>query len=245
VTGVAEAQAQAEPLARRGARLRNWSANNQFVGVLGLLICLFVAFSFIEPRFFSAANMRVMLTGVGILWMISLGLTVVMLTGGFDLSLGSMLGLSGFVFVGFYVKLGLPALLALVLTVIVGAILGGAINGFLIGKVGLPFLVVTIGTLSLFQGITFLVSNGQTTSLTSSLLDTIGFGTKLGVPVTVWIMIGTLIVMMFVLRRTYFGRDVYATGGNPKAARAPTTTAALSASRLRNTMPRRPVSSTE
>jgi len=219
VTGVAEAQAQAEPLARRGARLRNWSANNQFVGVLGLLVCLFVAFSFIEPRFFSAANMRVMLTGVGILWMISLGLTVVMLTGGFDLSLGSMLGLSGFVFVGFYVKLGLPALLALVLTVIVGAILGGAINGFLIGKVGLPFLVVTIGTLSLFQGITFLVSNGQTTSLTSSLLDTIGFGTKLGVPVTVWIMIGTLIVMMFVLRRTYFGRDVYATGGNPKAAR--------------------------
>jgi ribose transport system permease protein len=142
-----------------------------------------------------------------------------MLTGGFDLSLGSMLGLSGFVFVGFYVKLGMPALLALVLTVIVGAILGGAINGFLIGKVGLPFLVVTIGTLSLFQGITFLVSNGQTTSLTSSLLDSIGFGTKLGVPITVWIMIGALIVLLFVLRRTYFGRDVYATGGNPKAAR--------------------------
>lgn len=219
MTEVADEQTPAKPSAKRGAQLKNWSASNQFVGVLGLLVCLFVVFSFVEPRFFTAANIRVMLTGVAILWMISLGLTVVMLTGGFDLSLGSMLGLSGFVFVGFYVKLGMPALLALLLTVIVGAILGGAINGFLIGKVGLPFLVVTIGTLSLFQGITYLVSNGQTTSLTSSLLDSIGFGTKLGVPITVWIMIGALIVLLFVLRRTYFGRDVYATGGNPRAAR--------------------------
>jgi ribose transport system permease protein len=215
LTGVA----QSEPSPKARARLTRWSASNQFVGVLGLLVCLFTAFSIIEPRFFSAANMRVMLTGVGILWLIALGLTVVMLTGGFDLSLGSMLGLSGFVFVGFYVKLGLPALLAVFLTMIVGTILGGAVNGFLIGKVGLPFLVVTIGTLSLYQGITFLISNGQTTSLTSSLLDTIGFGTKLGVPVTVWIMIGALIVLMFVLHRTYFGRDVYATGGNATAAR--------------------------
>jgi ribose transport system permease protein len=219
MTGATEVEARAEPVARREGRLRTWSTGNQFVGVLGLLVCLVIAFSFVEPRFFTAANIRVMLTSVAILWMISLGLTVVMLTGGFDLSLGSMLGLSGFIFVGFYVKLGLPAIVAVLLTVIAGALLGGLVNGFLIGRVGMPFLVVTIGTLSLFQGVTYLVSNGQTTSLTSSLLDSIGFNTELGVPVTVWIMIGTLIVSLFVLRRTYFGRDVYATGGNPKAAR--------------------------
>jgi ribose/xylose/arabinose/galactoside ABC-type transport system permease subunit len=183
-----------------------------------LLVALFVSFSLVEPRFFTAPNLRVMLTSVAILWMISLGLTVVMLTGGFDLSLGSMLGLSGFIFVGFYVKLGLPALLAVLLTVVAGAAIGGAANGFLIGRVRMPFLVVTIGTLSLFQGITYLVSGGQTTSLTSSLLDSIGFGTALGVPYSVWIMLGTLVVSVFVLRRTYFGRDVYATGGNPRAA---------------------------
>lgn len=219
MTDATDVDPHAEPSAKRDGRLRSWSTSNQFVGVLGLLVCLVIAFSIVEPRFFTVANIRVMLTSVAILWMISLGLTVVMLTGGFDLSLGSMLGLSGFVFVGFYVKLGLPALVAVLLTVIAGALLGGAVNGFLIGKVGMPFLVVTIGTLSLFQGVTYLVSNGQTTSLTSSLLDTIGFGTGIGVPVTVWIMIGTLIVSLFVLRRTYFGRDVYATGGNPIAAR--------------------------
>lgn len=196
-------------------RLRS---SSQFLGVAALLVGMFVAFSLSEPRFFTAPNLRVMLTSVAILWMIALGLTVVMLTGGFDLSLGSMLGLAGLIFVGFYVKLGLPALLAVFLTVAAGAVIGGAVNGFLIGRVRMPFLVVTIGTLSLFQGITYLVSGGQTTSLTSTLLDSLGFGTGLGVPYSVWLMLGTLVVSLFVLRRTYFGRDIYATGGNPRAA---------------------------
>jgi ribose/xylose/arabinose/galactoside ABC-type transport system permease subunit len=203
----------------RAARLRGWAASNRFVGVLVLLIVQIIIFSLTQPRFFSVPNIRVLLTSVAILWMISLGLTFVMLTGGFDLSLGAMIGLAGFIFVGFYVSLGVPAPFAIVLTVLSGALLGGGINGFLIGKVGMPFLVVTIGTLSLFQGATYLVSGTQTVSLTSSLLDAIGFNTALGVPITVWIMIGTLIVSQFVLRRTYFGRDVYAVGGNAKAAR--------------------------
>lgn len=203
----------------RLARVVSWSASNQYVGVLLVIVCLVIVFSIQEPRFLTVANVRVMLTGVAILWMISLGLTVVMLTGGFDLSLGSMLALSGFIFVGFYLHLGVPALAAVMLTVVAGALIGGLVNGLLIGWVGMPFLVVTIGTLSLYQGITYLVSNGQTTSLTSSLLDSIGFGTAFGVPIAVWIMIGTLIVALFVLRMTYFGRDIYATGGNATAAR--------------------------
>ena len=203
----------------RLARLGAWAAGNQYVGVLVVLLLLVIVFAIREPRFLTVANIRVMLTGVAVLWMISLGLTVVMLTGGFDLSLGSMLALSGFIFVGFYLHLGVPALAAIVLTVAAGALIGALVNGFLIGGLGMPFLVVTIGTLSLYQGITYLVSNGETTSLTSSLLDSIGFDDVFGVPITVWIMIGTLVVALFVLRMTYFGRDVYATGGNATAAR--------------------------
>jgi len=103
-----------------------------------------IVFSIREPRFLTVANIRVMLTGVAVLWMISLGLTVVMLTGGFDLSLGSMLALSGFIFVGFYLHLGVPALAAVVLTVAAGALIGALVNGFLIGGLGMPFLVVTM-----------------------------------------------------------------------------------------------------
>lgn len=207
----------ARPVTR--GQLKSWAAGSQFVGVLVLLIVLFIVFSLTQSRFFTGANIRVLLTGVSILWVISLGLTFVMLTGGFDLSLGSMLALAGFIFVGYYVKLGLPALLAVILTIISGGILGGGINGVLIGWVRMPFLVVTIGTLSLFQGVTYLVSGTQTVQLTSSLLDAIGFNTTFGVPIAVWIMVGTLLISLFVLRRTYFGRDVYAVGGNSRAAR--------------------------
>lgn len=203
----------------RPSRMRTWSTSSRFVGVLVLLVALFVVFALTQPRFFTAANIRVLLTSVAILWVVSLGLTFVMLTGGFDLSLGSMLGLAGFVFVGFYLRLGLPALLAVILTVAAGALIAGLLNGVLIGRVGIPFLVVTIGTLSIFQGTTLLVSETNTISLSSSLLDGIGFNTALGVPIMVWIMIGTLVVSMFVLHRTLFGRDVYAVGGNANAAR--------------------------
>jgi ribose transport system permease protein len=208
-----------ERRAGRGTQLRTWAAGSQFVGVLALGIVLFIVFSLTQPRFFTAANIRVLLTGVSILWVVSLGLTFVMLTGGFDLSLGSMLALSGFIFVGFYLKLGLPALLAVILTILSGGVLGGGINGMLVGWVRMPFLVVTIGTLSLFQGATYLVSGTQTVQLSSTLLDAIGFNTTFGVPIAVWIMVATLVVSLFVLRRTYFGRDVYAVGGNSNAAR--------------------------
>lgn len=208
-----------EPPTSRRAAFRAWAADSQFVGVLALLIVLFIVFSLTQARFFTAANIRVLLMGVSILWVVSLGLTFVMLTGGFDLSLGSMLALAGFIFVGFYVKLGLPALLAVILSILSGALLGGGINGVLIGWVRMPFLVVTIGTLSLFQGVTYLVSGTQTVSLNSSLLNAIGFNTTFGVPISVWLMLATLVISLFVLRRTYFGRDVYAVGGNLRAAR--------------------------
>lgn len=205
--------------AGRTASLLQWMSSNQYFAVLALLIVMFVAFSLTQGRFFTAANIRVLLTSVSILWMVSLGLTVVMLTGGYDLSLAAMVGLSGFMFVGFFSTFGIPALPAIILTVLAGALVGGAVNGLLIGWLGVPFLVVTIGTLSIFEGTTYLISGTQTISVTSGLLNSIGFSSAGGVPITVWIMIGTLLVAYFVLRRTYFGRDVYAVGGNAAAAR--------------------------
>lgn len=199
--------------------LRQWMSANQYVAVLLLLVVMFVVFTITQTRFFTVANIRVLLTSVAILWMVSLGLTVVMLTGGFDLSLAAMVGLSGFMFVGFFSTFGIPAIPAIVLTIVAGALVGGAVNGMLIGGLGVPFLVVTIGTLSIFEGTTYLVSGTQTLSVTSGVLNAIGFDSAAGVPITVWIMIGTLLVAYFVLRRTYFGRDIYAVGGNAAAAR--------------------------
>jgi ribose transport system permease protein len=93
------------------------------------------------------------------------------------------------------------------------------VNGVLIGRVGLSFFVVTLGTLSLYRGIVNIWSGTKTTYINSSLMNDIGFRHVLGLPVPIWIMIVVYLVAFVVLRWTYFGRDVYAVGGNIEAAR--------------------------
>jgi ribose/xylose/arabinose/galactoside ABC-type transport system permease subunit len=146
-------------------------------------------------------------------------MTFVVLTGGIDLSVGSLLALSGIVLSTLFNDWGIPALLAVLLTCLIAAVIGGAVNGVLIGKVGLSFFVVTLGTLSLYRGIVNIWSDTETTYITSGFVDGIGFGKLAGVPYPVWIMVATYLVAFVVLRWTYFGRDVYSVGGNVVAAR--------------------------
>ncbi len=146
-------------------------------------------------------------------------MTFVVLTGGIDLSVGSLLALSGIVLSQLFNDVGLPAWVAVLLTCLIAAVIGGAVNGVLIGRVGLSFFVVTLGTLSLYRGIVNIWSGTETTYITSGFVDSIGFGKLLGIAYPVWIMVATYLVALVVLRWTYFGRDVYAVGGNITAAR--------------------------
>jgi ribose transport system permease protein len=196
-----------------------WSAANRYAVVLVLLIGLFVYFSFTQDRFFTTPNLENLLTSVSILCVVSIGMTFVVLTAGIDLSVGSLLALSGIILSKLFNDLGLPAWLAVILTVLIAAFIGGAVNGVLIGKAGLSFFVVTLGTLSVYRGIVNIWSDTQTTYITSSFVDGIGFGKLFGIATPIWIMLVTFVVAFVVLRWTYFGRDVYAVGGNIEAAR--------------------------
>ena len=151
--------------------------------------------------------------------MISIGLTFVMLAGGLDLSLGSVLALASIAVGALYVDADVPAAAVVAIVLIGGGVLGGLVNGVLIGRLGLSFLVVTLGTLSLYRGALNLWSNGETKPVISSTFDSLAFGSLIGIPVPVWVMAGTLVISLYVLRATYFGRDVYAVGGNSEAAR--------------------------
>jgi ribose transport system permease protein len=207
---------------RRGdaaRRMGRMAARQRFFAVLILLVAAFVFFSVTQKRFATSANIDALLTSASILWMVSIGLTFVMLTGGFDLSLGSMLALSGIALGTFVNSWGLPVLVAVVLTLAFGLVLGALVNGFLIGRVGLPFLVVTLGTLILYQGVVNLWSNTKTTQVISSTLDGLAFDHVAGVPLTVLLMLAVFLAALFVQRSTYFGRDVYAVGGSAEAAR--------------------------
>jgi ribose/xylose/arabinose/galactoside ABC-type transport system permease subunit len=196
-----------------------WNAAGRYAAVLVLLIGLFVYFTLTQERFFTSANVENLLTSVSILWVVSIGMTFVVLTGGIDLSVGSLLALSGIMLSKLFNELDLPILLAIVLTVLFAGLLGACVNGVLIGRVGLSFFVVTLGTLSIYAGIVSIWSGTQTTYISSSILDGIGFGKGLGVPTPIWFMIATFLIAFAVLRWTYFGRDVYAVGGNIEAAR--------------------------
>lgn len=183
-----------------------------------VLVVLFGYFAFTQENFFTSANIKVLLTSASILWVVAIGLTFVMLTGGIDLSVGSMLALSG-VGLGAFYDLGFPVWLACVSALAIGLVYGGIVNGLLIGAARLPFLVVTLGSLILVQGLANLWSDTQTVQVTSSFLDGLAFGSIAGVPNPVWLMIGVLGLAMYVQRMTYFGRDVYVLGSNPEAAR--------------------------
>lgn len=196
-----------------------WSATSRYAAVLVLLAGIFVYFSVSQDRFLTGANVENLLTSVSILWVVSIGMTFVVLTGGIDLSVGSLLALTGLVISELFNDAGLPAWLAVSLAVLAGAAIGGGVNGVLIGRFGLSFFVVTLGTLVLYRGIVNIWSDTKTTYVVSPFVDGIGFGELLGVATPIWIMLATFLVAFVVLRWTYFGRDVYAVGGNIEAAR--------------------------
>ncbi len=202
--------------------LRRWTtalAAQRFIAVLVLLVAVFALFSATQDRFFTSGNLQALLTSTAILWVVAIGLTFVMLAGGFDLSLGSMLALTGIALAAFHNDLGLPVGLAVALTLLFGLVVAGLTNGVLIGRVGLSFLVVTLGTLILFRGLVNLWSDTKTEQVISGGLDSLAFDTVFGIPIPVLLMAAVFAVALYVQRSTYFGRDVYAVGGNADAAR--------------------------
>jgi ribose transport system permease protein len=212
----AAAEVQREPWRTRLAPLLD--GLGRFGAILLLAIALFVYFSVTEDRFLTTANLENVLTGVAILWIVSLGMTFVVLTAGIDLSVGSMLALTGFVLARL-LNGGVPDLVAILLTIAVGVAIGALLNGLLIGRLGFSFFVVTLGSMAVLHGIVSLWSGAETEYADSRLVESIGIGELLGIPSTIWLMAATFAVAYYVLRFTYFGRDVYAVGGNLEAAR--------------------------
>lgn len=200
-------------------RVRQAALRQRFLAVLILWVAIFIYFSLTQSRFFTSANLDALMTSAAVLWMVSIGLTFVMLTGGFDLSLGSLLALAGIALGKLMAGGGVPFGYAVALTLAFGLAVGAVGNGFLIGKLGLPFLVVTLGTLTLYGGLVDLWSKSFSTQLLSPTLTALAFNHALGIPIPAWIMLGVFLAALYLQRSTYFGRDVYAVGGSVDAAR--------------------------
>ena len=197
---------------------RMWQAGRHLLPVLTLLVLIFTVFAISNPVFLSGGNLQLLLTSNAQLWVVAMGMTFVMLAGAVDLSIGAIMAFLAIMF-GTLLNAGVSGGLALPITIAAGALLGGGVNGVLIGRLGLSFLLVTLASLTAFTGLVNLWSDTMAIPVQASITDSVAFGDFLGVNISLWIMGVTFILAQLLQSRTYFGRDVYAVGGNRQAAR--------------------------
>ena len=198
---------------------RSRSALMTYMGVGSVLVVFTLWLAATEPTFATYDNFINILNTNAVLLVAAIGLTIVLLVGGFDLSIGGVLALSG-VLCAKLIAIGVPAGAAIVLVVLGGSLLGAVLNGVAIARLGLSFFVVTLGTASLFGGAALLITGGESQDLYSEpLLRSIGSGTIAGVPWSVLIAVTVLVLALIMTRYTGYGRMIYAVGGNEEAAR--------------------------
>ncbi len=190
----------------------------RFLPVLVVTVLLFVGLSVTQPAFSTSANLTNLLAAVSVLFIIALGQTFTVITSGADLSVAALGALTG-IFFAKIIEAGVPGWPALLLTLLVGTLLGALVNGLLVGALGLSFFVVTLASMTAFTGIVNLWSGTQASLVASPVASQLGLNRYLGVPAPVWIMLALLGLLLYVQRYTYFGRDVYALGGSEAAAR--------------------------
>jgi ribose transport system permease protein len=188
-------------------------------GPLVGLIVLAVVMAVLSPTFLTFRNIFNVGTQVAVIAIIALGSTFVIVSGGIDLSVGSVLALAGIVFGWTSAKAGLPLPVALLLGIGVGA-LAGFVNGNLVNFAKIPPFIATLAMLSAARGLALVISGGIPISKIPSSLQTLGNGDLFGViPLPVVLMVAMWVLAAWVLRYTYAGRCMYAIGGNEEAAR--------------------------
>lgn len=185
------------------------------------LIFLIVVVSFLNPNFFTVDNILNILRQTSVSAIIAVGMTLVILTAGIDLSVGSVLALCG-AFAASLIAMEVPVIVAVPTALLAGAVLGG-ISGLIIAKGKVQAFIATLVTMTLLRGVTMVYTDGRpiSTGFTDVADNFAWFGTgyALGIPVPVWIMVIVFAGAWYLLNHTRFGRYIYALGGNESATR--------------------------
>lgn len=185
------------------------------------LLFLVVIVSFLNPNFFTVDNLLNILRQTSVNAIIAVGMTLVILTAGIDLSVGSVLALCG-AFAATLVAMEVPVLVAVPTALLAGAALG-AISGIIIAKGKVQAFIATLVTMTLLRGVTMVYTDGRPISTgftdTADTFAWFGTGYALGIPVPVWLMVVVFAGAWYLLNHTRFGRYVYAVGGNEAATR--------------------------
>ena len=189
-------------------------SNNIYISLI-IFIVAFVICIIVVPNIILPSNIINVLRMNSINGIMAIGMTLVILTGEIDLSVGSIMSLSVAV-AGHFLNMGLPVV-ALIVCLLVGVVAGG-INGFIIARSRVASLMVTLGMSTIYAALANIIANGQATYLyNAELWLTLGKGSVFVVPNTVIIFIALIVVFSIILAKTQFGRQIYFTGANQKA----------------------------
>jgi ribose transport system permease protein len=205
-TGVARPGHVRDLLTRYGLRF----------GMVWVLIAFAIVASVLYTGFLSPANVNNMVAQVSAVGIVALGMTFVIVGGGFDLSVAAIFAASSVVYASLSNHMGLVP--AFALTVVLG-VLCGVVNGIVITFVRVNPFIATLSTASLFSGVTYMYSKNLPIPSTNPGFGTLGSGTWGGIWISVYVLVGLAVLAGIVLSRTTYGRSVFAVGGNSEAAR--------------------------
>jgi len=191
----------------------------QTYGLVLAFVVLCTALSLSSPAFLTVQNIVLVFRQISINGVLALGVTYVILTGGIDLSLGSVVALTGVLAASFAHPNTYPLALPLGIGVL-GGVFIGLLNGLVITQCRVAPFIVTLGMMTMARGAALVISQGRPVSDLSDAFNFIGGGDIVGVPVPILILLGVFVLSYLVLQKTVFGRYIYAVGGNEEAARA-------------------------
>jgi ribose transport system permease protein len=187
------------------------------IPLLGLIAMVVLVMSIASPYFFSASNFRAMAIGLVPTAIITIGMTLLLVSGAFDLSVGSVLALTGTV-VALLIVRGAPVVVAVPITALAGAGIG-LVNGVLVTRLSVNPLVATLGTMSVARGLALVLTEGYSVSGLPPSFGFMGVASWFGVPIMVVITIAMIVVADLALRHTRALRQLYYVGSNETAAR--------------------------
>ncbi|WP_028868730.1 D-allose ABC transporter permease [Psychromonas arctica] len=190
----------------------------QEYGIVGVLITLFIISSILSPQyFFTGGNITQVLLQSSVMILLACGVFFTILIAGIDLSVGSILALTGMVSAQLMMA-GVPFWMAILLGgILFGGVLG-LINGFLVNFTGLHPFIITLGTIAIYRGFTLIISDARSVFGFDPEFGNLIAGTIFEIPVPVFIALFVAVILSFITQHTKLGRNIYAIGGNKEAA---------------------------
>ncbi len=191
--------------------------SNPVVWILMVAVLMAIVLSFMSPFFMTVGNMTNLSKQVSIVAILAAGQAVVIISGGIDLSVGSVLALSAVV-IGTLIQMDVDPLMAMIAGILTGTA-AGWVNGMVITRGNIPPFIATLGMLGIARGLALVITGGVSHPVLSPMFLYIGNAKLFGLPIPLYFVIVTFLVIGIMMHRTVFGRHVYAIGGNERVAR--------------------------